>query len=148
MPITGIKPRTPPMMVIVPKEIIDCIAWKRTNLFSCSIRINTKSLTQPSTWHNNPATFSVNPVKSCPFVRTSLTLTYPEHLGATGWAYPLSCWLTIPHSCGPGILHFPLSSALNTIRLYSLTSFFGMNDRLSTTTMLIVSLELHSMTKC
>ena len=36
-PIAGIQPRIDRAMVIIPKTIIDWIAWKRTNLFSGSM---------------------------------------------------------------------------------------------------------------
>ena len=60
---------------------------------------------------------------------SGLTLSDSEHLSTTRRAYTLSCWFTILHSYGPGILHFPFGTALHTVCLHWLTSFFDINDK-------------------
>ena len=50
-------------------------------------------------------------------------LSYSEHLGATGWAYALSCWFAILHSYTLGVLHFSFGSAFHTIGLHVFTPF-------------------------
>jgi hypothetical protein len=44
--------------------------------------------------------------------------TDSEHLGATGRASSLGCWLTILHLDGLGTLNFSLGSAFDTITLH------------------------------
>ena len=51
-PMKGIKPRMIPATVTTPNTIIDCMAWKRTNLLSCSIKRNIIPLTHPK--HSTP----------------------------------------------------------------------------------------------
>jgi hypothetical protein len=51
------------------------------------------------------------------------TFSYSEHLGATGWAYALSCWFAILHSYTLGVLHFSFGSAFHTIGLHVFTPF-------------------------
>jgi len=59
--------------------------------------------------------------KGVPFFRS--TLSYSEHLGATGWAYALRCWFAILHSYTLGVLHFSFGSAFHTIGLHVFTPF-------------------------
>ncbi len=51
-------------------------------------------------------------------VMPALALPYPEHLGLAYWAYTLSCRLTILHGYALGVLHFPFSTAFDTIGLH------------------------------
>jgi len=51
------------------------------------------------------------------------TLTYPEHLGAAGWAYALSCGSAIFHGYFFGLLHFSLGFAFHTISFHLFVSF-------------------------
>ncbi len=51
-------------------------------------------------------------------IMSALTLSYPEHLGATYWTYTLSRWFFILHNNGPRISNFPLGAALHTICLH------------------------------
>jgi len=51
-------------------------------------------------------------------------LTYPEHLGPACGTDALSCRLPILHGYASGILHFPLGTALHTVRLHLLTSLY------------------------
>ena len=56
----------------------------------------------------------------------TFTLSYPEHLGPTDGAYPLSRRLTILHGYSLSVLHFPFGPALHTICLHFSTSvLFG-----------------------
>ena len=50
-------------------------------------------------------------------------LSYSEHLGATGWAYALSCWFAVLHSNTLGVLHLSFGSAFHTIGLHVFTPF-------------------------
>ena len=59
--------------------------------------------------------------KGVPFSRS--TLSYSEHLGATGWAYALRCWFAILHSYTLGVLHFSFGSAFHTIGLHVFIPF-------------------------
>ena len=59
--------------------------------------------------------------KGVPCSRSALS--YSEHLGATGWAYALSCWFAILHSYTLGVLHFSFGSAFHTIGLHVFTPF-------------------------
>ena len=59
--------------------------------------------------------------KGVPFSRSALS--YSEHLGATGWAYALSCWFAILHGYTLGVLHFSFGSAFHTIGLHVFTPF-------------------------
>lgn len=59
--------------------------------------------------------------KGGPFSRS--TLSYSEHLGATGWAYALRCWFAILHSYTLGVLHFSFGSAFHTIGFHVFTPF-------------------------
>lgn len=52
-----------------------------------------------------------------------LGLPYSEHLGATDGAYSLSCWLTVLHSDGFGVFHFPFGTALHAVCLHFLPPF-------------------------
>ena len=52
-----------------------------------------------------------------------LGLPYSEHLGATGGAYSLGCWLTVLHSDGFGVFHFPFGTALHAVCLHCLPPF-------------------------
>ena len=51
--------------------------------------------------------------------KTGLALTDSEHLGATGRADALGCWLAILHSYRLGILHLFLGTTFNTICLHN-----------------------------
>jgi hypothetical protein len=51
------------------------------------------------------------------------TLSYSEHLGATGWAYALRCRFAILHSYTLGVSHFSFGSAFHTIGLHVFTPF-------------------------
>jgi len=73
---------------------------------------------------------------------SGLTLPNSEHLSSTRRAYTLSGRLTILHSYGPGIPHFPFGTALHTVCLHWLTSFFDINDKPSSTIMSISGLTL------
>jgi len=57
------------------------------------------------------------------YIRIALALTNSEHLRTAGRAYALSCRFSILHGYCLSILHFPLSTALHTIRLHLVTSF-------------------------
>jgi len=59
--------------------------------------------------------------KGVPFSRSAFS--YSEHLGATGWAYALSCWFAILHGYTLGVLHFSFGSAFHTIGLHVFTPF-------------------------
>ena len=60
---------------------------------------------------------------------SDLPLPDSEHLSTACRAYTLSCWFAILHSYGPGIPHFPFGTALHTICLHWLTSFFDINNK-------------------
>ena len=47
-----------------------------------------------------------------------------EHLGATVGAHTLGGRLAILHGNGPGVLHFPIGAAFNTLGLHQSTSLF------------------------
>jgi hypothetical protein len=51
------------------------------------------------------------------------TLTYPEHLGAAGWADTLSSGSAIFHGYFLGVLHFSLGFAFHTVSFHLITSF-------------------------
>ena len=51
------------------------------------------------------------------------TLSYSEHLGATGWTYALSCGFAILHGYTLGVLHFSLGSTFHTIGFHVFTPF-------------------------
>jgi hypothetical protein len=50
-------------------------------------------------------------------------LTYPEHLGAAGWADTLSSGSAIFHGYFLGVLHFSFGFAFHTISFHLITSF-------------------------
>lgn len=52
-----------------------------------------------------------------------LGLPYSEHLGTTDRAYSLGCWLTVLHSDGSGVFHFPFGTALHAVCLHFLPPF-------------------------
>ena len=58
-----------------------------------------------------------------PLPFSKLSLSYSEHLGATGWTYALSCWFAVLHRYTLGVLHLFLGSAFNTIGLHLFTPF-------------------------
>ena len=62
----------------------------------------------------------------------ALALPNLEHLGAANRADSLSRRLAILHFDGSRILHFPLGSALHTIRLHPLSPFSCSCDEAST----------------
>ncbi len=70
-----------------------------------------------SRYRENPT-----PSNSNGYVRVDSALTNSEHLGATRWAYALSCRLTILHGYRFGVLHFSLGTTFYTICLHTLTS--------------------------
>jgi len=53
----------------------------------------------------------------------TLSLANSEHLRTAYWAGSLGCWLAVLHRYAPGIFHFSLSPALDTICLHLVTSF-------------------------
>jgi hypothetical protein len=52
-----------------------------------------------------------------------LSLSYSEHLGATGWTYPLSGWFAVLHGYTLGVLHLFFCSAFNAIGFHLFTPF-------------------------
>jgi hypothetical protein len=75
----------------------------------------------PVIGNGNLTLYKTTKRKNVPCSRS--TLSYSEHLGATGWAYALSCWFAILHSYTLGVLHFSFGSAFHTIGLHVLTPF-------------------------
>jgi hypothetical protein len=58
-----------------------------------------------------------------PFLFSRLSLSYSEHLGATGWTYALSGWFAILHRYTLGVLHLFLGSAFDAIGFHLFTPF-------------------------
>ena len=52
-----------------------------------------------------------------------LSLSYSEHLGATGWTYALSGWFAVLHGYALGVLHLFLGSAFNAVGFHFFTPF-------------------------
>jgi hypothetical protein len=52
-----------------------------------------------------------------------LSLSYSEHLGATGWTYALSGWFAVFHSYTLGVLHLFFCSAFDAIGFHLFTPF-------------------------
>jgi hypothetical protein len=61
------------------------------------------------------------PQRPLPFSR--LSLSYSEHLGATGWTYTLSGWFAVFHRYTLGVLHLFFGSAFNAIGFHLFTPF-------------------------
>ena len=82
-----------------------------------------------------------SPFYSYGYISKDLALTDPKHLGPTCGTYTLSCWFTILHGYGLGVLHFPFGTAFHTVCLHYLTSTFRftMNHRPFGTVMSIAS---------
>ena len=57
------------------------------------------------------------------WAKWNLGLSYPEHLGAAGWAYALSGRFAILHGYTLGVLHFFFRSAFHTVGFHRFTSF-------------------------
>ena len=70
---------------------------------------------------NRNSTFCKTAQRKGVFSRS--TLSYSEHLGATGWAYALRCRFAILHSYTLGVSHFSFGSAFHTISLHVFTPF-------------------------
>lgn len=96
-------------------------------------RLTVNSISHPRSHISHRNTSLARPLrqnkKAALFSRS--TLSYSEHLGATGWAYALSCWFAILHSYTLGVLHFSFGSAFHTIGLHVFTPFFMQSGSIS-----------------
>ena len=68
---------------------------------------------------------------------SALTLPDSKHIGAAYGTYTLSRRLTVLHSYGLGVLHFPFGATFHTVCI-SLAFLLVMNDKLFVLTMSIV----------